>query len=132
MFSNNPFFDNILNLIFKDGLVKENELAFLKEKARENSFSNSFTNNRFWQYAFYNHKDVLLKNDDIKKIIKIWYISQNNIYNIEMSKDWILLQLNIVSNNNLNAIIRRARINLENKISSIFKPHSSFSNFNMI
>ena len=60
-FSNNPFFDSILSLIFKDGIVKENELKFLYEKSRENSFSKSFVNNRFWQYAINYHLEVLIK-----------------------------------------------------------------------
>ena len=52
LFSNNPFFDNILAIIFKDGLIKENEIAFLLEKSKEHNFSDSFINKRFWQYYF--------------------------------------------------------------------------------
>ena len=121
MFSNNPFIDNILKLIFKDGLVKENELSFLKEKAKENSFSNSFTNNRFWQYAFYNHVDALISNKNIRKIIKLWYVSQNSKFNLALKRDWILLQLNIFSSNCIDKNIDRALLNFEKEILLFFR-----------
>ena len=134
LFSNNPFFDNILSLIFKDGKIKENELAFLLEKSKENSFSSSFINNRFWQYAFSFQIDKLLQFKNIVKIIKLWYLSQNTQYDFAFNKDWIILQLNILNNNNIEENIDRALDNFEKKISSFFdkKYHISKSDIEEI
>ena len=116
LFSNNPFFDNILALIFKDGIIKKSEIAFLIEKSKENSFSPSFTNNRFWQYSFSLHINDLVKFEGIQKIIKLWYLSQNSKFNLALNRDWIILQLNILKSTNIEENIDRALDNFEKAI----------------
>jgi len=116
MFSNNPYFDNILGIIFKDGIIKENEIAFLLEKSKENSFTSSFINNRFWQYSFSLHLDILLKNENIVKIIKLWYLSQNTKFGLTIDKDWIILQLNILKSTKIEQNIERTIEHFENTI----------------
>ena len=116
MFSNNPYFDNILEMIFKDGIIKENEIAFLIEKAKENSFTSSFINNRFWQYSFSLHLEVLLKYENIVKIIKLWYLSQNTKFGLSVDKDWVIMQLNILKNTKIEKNIDRTLDHFENTI----------------
>ena len=108
LFSNNPYFDNILNIIFEDGLIKENELAFLFEKAEENSFSPSSVNNRFWQYGFSLHLEDLLKIESLPKIIRLWNLSQNENFQLALNKDWLILQLNIFKSSNIEKNLDRA------------------------
>ena len=116
LFSNNPFFDNILDIIFKDGLVKENEIAFLIEKSKETLFSSSFINYRFWQYSFSLQLDKLLEFDKIKKIIKLWYLSQNAKIELQLNKDWLITQLNILKSTKIEDNINRAFENFEKKV----------------
>ncbi len=124
MFSNNPFFDNILSIIFKDGIVKENELNFLYEKSKENLFSKSFVNNRFWQYAINYHLNDLVKDDNFLKIIKLWYYTNHTNYNLNITKDWIILSLNVFECNNLNVNIARTLKVYENEIKKKYKLNS--------
>ena len=108
LFSNNPFFDNILAIIFKDGLIKENELAFLFEKSKEHNFSESFINKRFWQYYFKLHFNNLLEVKNIQKIIKLWHLSKFLEFDLAMNNDWIIMQLNIQKSLKLENNISRA------------------------
>ena len=126
-FSNNPFFDNILSIIFKDGIVKEIELEFLFEKSNENSFSKSFVNNRFWQYAIKYHLDDLTRNEDFIKIIKLWFTCKN--LKIEVSKDWLILRLNIYDSNNLKVSVSKALRDFEQKIEDHLKKEFSLSDY---
>ena len=121
MFSNNPYFDNILEMIFKDGVIKENELAFLLEKSKENSFSSSFINNRFWQYSFALHLNELLEFKNIKKIIKLWYLSKNTEFDVALKKDWIIMKLNILKSTKIEENIDRALDHFEKEIFPFLK-----------
>lgn len=46
---NNPYLDNLIHIIFDDGLITAEELMFLKEKTAENDFTEAFVNERFWK-----------------------------------------------------------------------------------
>lgn len=56
---NNPYYDGIIELIWGDGVVSNDEIEFLKEKCEENHFSTSQLNKRFWQYSIKYHLDHL-------------------------------------------------------------------------
>ena len=127
LFSNNPFFDNILAIIFKDGLIKENELAFLFEKSKEHNFSESFINKRFWQYYFKLHFNNLLEVKNIQKIIKLWHLSKFLEFDLAMNNDWIIMQLNIRKSLKLENNISRALNEFERIIFPLIEERYSLS-----
>ena len=96
LFSNNPFFDNILAIIFKDGLIKENEIAFLLEKSKENIiFQKVLLINDSGNITFKLHFNDLIEIKNIKKIIKLWHLSKFLEFDLAMNNDWVIMQLNI-------------------------------------
>lgn len=121
LFSNNPFFDNILSLIFKDDQVKANELKFLQEKSREYEFSKSFTNKRFWQFYFKFNFESLIHDENIIKIIKLWSFADNYIEGLNISLDWIILKLDIFQSTQIEDITQRAFLGLEKDIAEYAK-----------
>lgn len=130
LFSNNPFFDNILAIIFKDGLIKENEIAFLLEKSREHNFSESFINKRFWQYYFKLHFNDLIEIKSVKKIIKLWHLSKFLEFDLAMHNDWVIMQLNIKKSLTIKNNISRALNEFEKIIFPLLEKKYSLTSIN--
>jgi cold shock CspA family protein len=119
--SNNPYFDDILYLIFKDGIINKDEIDFLIEKSHEHKFQDSYSNTRFWQYAFKFHLMDLMNSDDFVKIIKLFHRSLDNKLPIGMQKDWLLLQLNIFENNDWDKLLSNAVEKIETSVKEKYK-----------
>lgn len=130
--SNNPYLDNIIHLIFEDGKVKDEELLFLKEKKRENEFSKSFLNQRFWQIGICYYLKDLSQINNFQKVIKLWHIGNTLGYELINIDTWLLMKLDIHKSNNIEDIIFRGVEAIEEQLKEHIRKNYNFYNDHII
>lgn len=114
--SNNPYLDNIIHLIFEDGIVSEKELIFLKEKEKENNFSNSFVNQRFWQVGICFYLKELMKHNQFIKLIELWEVGTTLDFELFKSDTWLIHNLDLHNNNDIKTIIENGQKKIRTKL----------------
>jgi hypothetical protein len=114
--SNNPYLDNIIHLIFEDGIISKKELIFLKEKEKENDFSKSFVNQRFWQIGICFYLKELMQHNQFIKFIELWEVGRSLGFDLVKSDTWLILNLDIHTSNDFKTIIDNGQKNIRTKI----------------
>jgi hypothetical protein len=107
IYSKNPYYDEIFEMVWLDDVVKENEIDFIKEKIKENEHNTEYINKRFWQYSIKNKFEELLKIINFRKLIKLDAINSvlNNDYNIYTLIGFLNI---LIDSNRLDEIIENA------------------------
>jgi hypothetical protein len=78
--------EDFIHIIFEDHIIKEYELAYIKQNFDKNDMPDSIGNKRFWQIGLYYYFNDLRKIKGFDRLIKIWYV---------------LIQLDLPENNEL-------------------------------
>ena len=117
MGQNNPYLDNIIHIIFDDGLITAEELFFLKEKAAENDFTEAFVNERFWTIGLAEYFHHLIKYKPLDEILTLAFFSLK----IRPTADSFIKlhqELNIFNSNDLSTIASGYIAKLKAKINN--------------
>lgn len=113
LFTNNPYLDDIIHIIFEDGEVTIEELNYLKEKGKENKFSDSFINKRFWIIGMSIYLKSLIKLENFDKIIILLVLLKELEDNELIDDKWLFSKLNIFVGHSFESIIDESIKRLE-------------------
>lgn len=133
---NNPYLDNLIHIIFDDGIITREEIQFLREKGEEHNFSFSFVNERFWLIGGAKFLPHLLKVKPIDEVLILFYVMQK-CDSEKYTLSSLLESLDIFNGDNnyidtLGLKVReKLRSDLNKKLSALFKYQFDYSRYLM-
>jgi hypothetical protein len=126
---NNPYFDNIIHLVFENENVVYNELLFLREKIIEHNFSKKFFNLRFWQIGIKDYLSYLLTFKDFIQIIILWKLNQIiPTQNNRLQEKLFFTSLDVTKGDSFQIIINKGLNSILNEFYTTYKCKPGFIN----
>jgi hypothetical protein len=104
---NNPYFDNIIHLVYENENIIYNDLSFIREKIIEHNFHAKFFNLRFWQIGIKDYLNYLLQFEDFSRVIVLWKLNQiMSTSNTRIPDKLFFMALDVNTGNSIEAIIK--------------------------
>ena len=116
---NNPYLDNLIHLVFEDGIITKEELKFLKEKVIENEFNPTYFNIRFWQIGLIHYMDYLMKYDSFVNLVKYWGVNQKLELDENINDEYYFNSLNIFESSDFEILLEKGEEKIKHYLASV-------------